>query len=114
MQNLRVTIIQADLFWQDIEKNLQMFDGLIEGIVEETEIVLLPEMFTTGFSMDAVRLAQPMDGPAVSWMLEKAAVKKAVIAGSIICSENGASTTDSFGPRLTKGFFTMTSATSSG
>jgi predicted amidohydrolase len=77
-----VTIVQADLHWHDAGRNLADFDRAIDGI--DTDLVVLPEMFTTGFSMDAPALAERSDGPAVQWMQEKARALGAAICGSLI------------------------------
>lgn len=88
MQDLRVSTIQADLHWEDKQENLKMFEMLIKNITEPTDLVLLPEMFSTGFSMRANDLAEPLDGDTVKWMLRIAREKNAAIAGSIIIKEN--------------------------
>ena len=59
--NLKITIIQSELHWENVEENLAMFTKKIEAINEQTDIVVLPEMFTTGFSMESVKLAEKMD-----------------------------------------------------
>lgn len=89
MSDLKVTLIQTNLHWENIEENLRMFDEKINAIQERTEIVILPEMFSTGFSMAPERLAQPMDGSAVQWMKKKAAEKNIIITGSLIIEEDG-------------------------
>jgi len=62
MQDLKVSTIQADLHWEDKQENLKMFEMLIKNIQESTDLILLPEMFSTGFSMRAAELAEEMDG----------------------------------------------------
>ncbi|PSL35802.1 amidohydrolase [Chitinophaga ginsengisoli] len=89
MSDLKVTLIQTNLHWENIEDNLRMFDEKINAIQERTEIVVLPEMFSTGFSMAPERLAQTMDGSAVQWMKKKAAEKNIILTGSLIIEENG-------------------------
>jgi omega-amidase len=81
---LDVTIVQADLHWHDAGRNLADFDRTIDQIDAGTDLVVLPEMFTTGFSMDAPSLAEPADGPAVQWMHQKARATGAAICGSLI------------------------------
>ena len=86
--NLRVTLIQSNLYWEDVEANLQSFEEKIEA-AEETDIILLPEMFSTGFSMKAESLAEEMSGRTVQWMVEVAVEKNVVLCGSaIIKSKN--------------------------
>ncbi len=89
MSDLTVSLIQANLHWEDIPANLAMFDQKIDAIKERTEVIVLPEMFSTGFSMQPEKLAQTMDGSAVQWMKQKAKQKNAIITGSLIIEENG-------------------------
>jgi omega-amidase len=89
MSSLTITIIQSDLHWENKAANLAMFSKKINGIKEKTEIIILPEMFSTGFSMRSKTLAETMDGETVAWMKKTAAEKKAIITGSIIAEENG-------------------------
>ncbi|MVT07381.1 amidohydrolase [Chitinophaga tropicalis] len=88
MSDLKVTLIQTQLHWENIEQNLRMFDEKINSIKERTEVVILPEMFSTGFSMKSEQLAETMDGSAVQWMKKKAAEKNIIITGSLIIKEN--------------------------
>ncbi len=89
MQDLKITLIQSSLFWENIESNITLFDEKIDGIRDETDLIVLPEMFTTGFSMNAEKLAQDMDGKPAVWLREKSRSKKADITGSMIIRENG-------------------------
>lgn len=84
MQTLDVTIVQADLHWHDAAKNRDHFSKTIESIEEHSDLIVLPEMFTTGFSMDAPALAETMDGETVAWMQEMADKSNAAICGSVI------------------------------
>jgi predicted amidohydrolase len=87
MQDLTVTLIQTELFWEDIPANLAMLDHKIDGIAQETDVIVLPEMFTTGFTMNAGKLAESMNGAAVSWITDKSRQKNAHILGSVIIKE---------------------------
>lgn len=89
MSTLTISIIQTDLHWEDKTRNLQMLEQKIMGIGEKTEIVVLPEMFSTGFSMDPQKLAEPMDGAGIEWMKRLAATKKIILTGSLIIEEAG-------------------------
>lgn len=89
MQNLKVTLIQSELAWEDIDSNLAEFDAKIASIEKETHLVVLPEMFPTGFSMNAADLAQGMDGSAVQWIQKKSSDINVDIVGSIIINEGG-------------------------
>jgi len=88
MNDLKITIIQANLHWENKEANIIMFSEKINAISESTDLIVLPEMFTTGFSMNPQKFAEPMDGVTVSWMREKAKEKNCAITGSFICVEN--------------------------
>lgn len=89
MSPLTITLIQPDLRWEDKTANLQHLGVLIEGIRENPQLIVLPEMFSTGFSMRPEALAEPMDGPSVTWMKNIAARKKVILTGSLIISEKG-------------------------
>jgi omega-amidase len=89
MSTLTVTILQTDLHWEDPARNRQEIGEKIRALTQKTEIVILPEMFTTGFSMDAARLAESMEGPSVAWMRQIAAEKKIILTGSLIIQEEG-------------------------
>ncbi len=89
MTTLKVTIIQTSLFWEDKASNLQMLEQKIWDIPGRPELVVLPEMFSTGFSMDPVRLAETMEGPSVAWMKKTAAERKIILTGSLIIEEDG-------------------------
>lgn len=83
MTDLRIATIQTPLHWEDVAANLRMFDELLAPI-GEVDLIVLPEMFSTGFSMAPARLAEGMDGTAVTWMRQMAAQKNAVITGSLM------------------------------
>jgi len=87
--HLRVTMIQTELAWQDPPANRAMFAGHFRGLVGHTDLIVLPEMFTTGFTMDADGLAETMDGPTVAWMREEAVALGCAITGSLIVRDGG-------------------------
>ncbi len=87
MQTLTITLIQANLFWEDKVANLQMLTEKINKITEPTELVILPEMFSTGFSMQPEKLAENMEGDTIAWMRNIAATKKIILTGSLIIKE---------------------------
>lgn len=89
MSSLTITLIQTNLFWENKKANLDMLQQKIESIKEKTEIVILPEMFTTGFSMKPELLAEKMEGETVQWMKKIAAEKKIILTGSVIIEEDG-------------------------
>jgi omega-amidase len=87
MQDLKITILQSDLHWENVGANLSMFEEKIWTIREQTDIIVLPEMFTTGFTMNAASLAEPMNLTAFKWMKQQAAQTGAVVTGSLIIKE---------------------------
>jgi omega-amidase len=89
MSSLTVTTIQADPVWEDKAANLRLLDDRIDLLPEGAELVVVPEMFSTGFSMRPEMLAEGMDGPTVSWMRDITARKKIILTGSIIVEEAG-------------------------
>ncbi|MBI2721632.1 MAG: amidohydrolase [Bacteroidetes bacterium] len=84
---MKVTIIQTHLYWENRKKNIEHFDNLIDRIEEETDLIVLPEMFTTGFTMNPEMLAEPTDGPTLHWLKKKALEKNAVLTGSVAVKE---------------------------
>ena len=88
-QILTTALLQVDLFWEDIQKNISLFEKKIEALPQEVDLIILPEMFSTGFSMNAKALAEPVQGPTFQWMLKTAAERNAAMTGSIIVAENG-------------------------
>lgn len=89
MSTLLFTLIQSDLHWENKQANLQMFEEKIMGIDVPTHIVMLPEMFSTGFSMKPDQLAEPIEGETFKWMNRIASMKKIILAGSLIIEEKG-------------------------
>lgn len=89
MSQLTVTLVQTNLYWEDKQANLAMLENKIRGIEEKTMLVILPEMFSTGFSMRPGVLAETMDGPSVQWMKKIAAEKKVILTGSLIIEDRG-------------------------
>ena len=83
---MRITIVQSPLHWESPEMNRQMFAQKISTLRGLTDLVMLPEMFTTGFSMNATLLAEPVNGPTLAWMRELSNTLNAAITGSFICS----------------------------
>ena len=86
MQDLRVTIIQSDLHWEDIGANLASFEEKIWRIGQSTDVIVLPEMFTTGFTMKANKLAEHMNMRTFRWMRQMADQTGALILGSFIAN----------------------------
>ncbi len=89
MSTLSITTIQTNLIWEEKTANLRLLEQKIIGIEEKTEIVVLPEMFSTGFSMRPEALAETMDGETVEWMKRVSRENGIVLTGSIMIEEGG-------------------------
>lgn len=87
MEMIKVCQVQADLLWEDIDGNLQMLEGMLEELEAETNLIVLPETFSTGFTMQAAQLAEGEDGKALKWMERMAFQKQCYVTGSIIYQE---------------------------
>jgi predicted amidohydrolase len=85
---LHIGLVQTDIFWKDKVANLAMLEEKIWEIEESIDLLILPEMFATGFSMDAKELAEPMNLTVTKWMKQMAAQLKSTVTGSVIISEN--------------------------
>jgi predicted amidohydrolase len=88
MQDLKVCLIQCSIYWENIGKNLDEFGKRLDSVTNKPDIIIFPEMFTTGFSMNT-EVAELMNGQAVSWMKNKSAVSRCIIAGSLFICEDG-------------------------
>ena len=87
-KNLKVTIVQQPLVWQDVQANLYHFSTVLHSLKKgSTDVIVLPEMFNTGFAMEATHLAETEGGPTMLWMAELAATKRAAVCGSIMIKE---------------------------
>ena len=87
-KNINISCIQTDLAWENIDQNLDHFANKLNQLPKEIEVVVLPEMFTTGFTMNASKMAEPMNGRTFLWMKEQAEKINKIIIGSIIIQEN--------------------------
>jgi predicted amidohydrolase len=88
MQNqLEIAIIQSKLVWENPKKNRENFDQKINSLDNNLDLIVLPEMFTSGFTMQVEHVAETMDGQTVNWMLQKAGEKKSLVIGSLIIRE---------------------------
>jgi len=86
--NLNISAVQCDLHWEDVEQNLQTIECYLKTIPTETDVVVLPEMFTTGFSMMAQSMAVSMDGVEVNRIKIWAKEYNVAVVGSLIVEEN--------------------------
>ncbi len=89
MQDIKIRAFQSDLVWKDTDENLARFTRKIVNIDEVPDIILLPEMFNTGFVMDAEKVAEPISGTTVKWMSDMASRFQCIIAGSVNIYDNG-------------------------
>jgi predicted amidohydrolase len=89
MDNLKITVYQGYLFWEKIDKNLQNIALRLSGIREKTDLIILPEMFNTGFTMNAEEMGEPMDGKTMQWMQKIAEQYNCVVTGSLIIVDKG-------------------------
>jgi predicted amidohydrolase len=87
-QKLNTALLQANLKWEDPQANRSLFSKEIKALSEDIDLIILPEMFTTGFSMNAKKLAEKTDGLTLQWMREMAKLKDAAVTGSVIITEN--------------------------
>jgi len=89
MSALDVSIVQADLSWHDASKNCDYFEAVISGLDDPGDLVVLPEMFSTGFTMEAQTQAERWNGPSVKWLRRVSAEQNTCLCGSLIIEDNG-------------------------
>lgn len=89
MSTLTITIIQCNLFWEEKTTNLRMIEQKITELEQKTELVVLPEMFSTGFSMNTKELAETMEGETISWMKRVSRENEIILTGSLIIVDEG-------------------------
>jgi omega-amidase len=89
MSKLNISLVQANLAWHQPQQNRDHLRLMLERVSRASDLVVLPEMFTTGFTMQAAEFAESMDGPSVSWMRERARELDAALCGSLIVVEDG-------------------------
>ncbi|MBP6390801.1 MAG: amidohydrolase [Flavobacteriales bacterium] len=89
MRDLKVTLVQTMLHWEDAPANRGMFAEKLVALKGTTDLIVLPEMFTTGFSMRSAEMAETMDGATVDWMRAQARTMDAALYGSVIIKDEG-------------------------
>jgi len=89
MKNLRITLLQSDLVWENPKENIRNFTLKLNNLKKAVDVIVLPEMFTTGFTMNAKNLAEKVTGKSVTWMRRKAKKLDALVLGSLIIKEEG-------------------------
>jgi len=86
-KDLNIVLLQSDIFWEDAEKNLAHFSGMVNEIRGPVDLVILPEMFSTGFTTNTGKCAETMDGPSMHFLKETARTKDCIVAGSLLICE---------------------------
>ena len=85
---LNIIVIQSSIVWEKPAANLEYFDQQISKLPSTVDLVILPEMFTTGFSMNPISIAETIEGPTVKWMVITAKIYSMAIVGSVVIKEN--------------------------
>ncbi len=88
MSPLTISLVQTALHWHAPERNHDMFAAWFEQVPEQAGVVVLPEMFSTGFTMAAGKVAEPMDGPTMQWLIDSAASLDKVVCGSLVIADS--------------------------
>lgn len=96
MKDLKISLFQSSLYWENIDENLVMFAQKISSLKDDTDIIILPEMFSTGFSMNPRPFSEKVDGKTMQWMKKTAKEKNCILTGSLVIedffeNENGRS-----------------------
>lgn len=86
---MKISLIQTATHWHDAQANQQHFHELLDSVPAETDIVVLPEMFSTGFTMSSREVAEPMDGPTAGWLINEAQRRQKTLCGSVVIEEAG-------------------------
>jgi predicted amidohydrolase len=86
-KSLNIQLVQTDTVWKNIDQNLENLSGKINSLKEDRDIIVLPELFSTGFTMDAKNIAETMNGKAVLWMKEQAEKNNCLLIGSLLINE---------------------------
>ncbi|WP_417363340.1 amidohydrolase [Galbibacter sp.] len=90
MENkLRIALIQTELLWEDPQANRTMLQSKIKGLANAVDLIVLPEMFSTGFTMDAISNFETMQGETLNWLKQMARQLNSAICGSLIIKEAG-------------------------
>lgn len=89
MSALTFAVLQTATYWHDAAANRELFSGLMDTAQERIDVYVLPEMFSSGFTMAPEEVAEPEDGPTVRWMQQQAAARDAVVCGSLATAVDG-------------------------
>jgi omega-amidase len=85
---MKIALIQSSLFWENPKENRNHFEEKINSITNEVDLIVLPEMFTTGFTMNPSAVFETMQGETITWLKHLAKAKNTAITGSLIIKEN--------------------------
>lgn len=88
MEKLKVALIQSEIVWENAEQNRINFSSKINAIKEDVDLIVLPELFSTGFSMNPQPIAETMDGETIIWMKALSIEKQSAITGSIVIKDD--------------------------
>jgi omega-amidase len=86
-KDLNIVLLQSDIFWEDVTKNLVHFSGMIKKITTPADLIILPEMFSTGFTTNTGKCSESMNGPSMEFLRETAATQDCTVAGSLLIGE---------------------------
>jgi omega-amidase len=86
---MQVTLIQVPLIWENPKSNRNYFEARINSITENVDLIVLPEMFTSGFTMNPEHVAETMEGETITWLKVLAKARKCAITGSLVIAQNG-------------------------
>lgn len=85
---MKISLVQFDIIWEDISKNLEILEQKIQQIPQDVDVIILPEMFSTGFTMNPENVAETEQGKSVNWMIKTAQQTQKAIIGSLAIKEN--------------------------
>jgi omega-amidase len=85
---MKIALIQTTIFWENPSKNRKYFEEKINSIATKIDLVVLPEMFTSGFTMEPKKVAETMQGETILWLMNLAKTKKIAVVGSLVITEN--------------------------
>ena len=89
-KDLKITIVQTSPVWEDVDANISLFSQKLENIEpSSTDLIVLPEMFNTGFTINAAKVAEPVNGKTTEWLAKMAAQKNCVVTGSLVIKDEG-------------------------
>ena len=89
MHNLKIALVQTHLHWEDVQANLEHFSNKLDQLQEVVDLAIIPEMFTTGFAMQPVGVAQTMDSPVLDWFKSQSTLRQCTLCGSVAIEDGG-------------------------